>query len=200
MNWTNLIKQFRLSRGLNQAVLAELCGVQQATISRWEAGKSVPDRAMRNRLRAILHAQNSKMDQAILRSVHYAHTCSGLALTDPPRVIEASLAGCQLQGIRHADVVKIPLFDWFMHFSRAREIGPANHEVLKNGDILAIQVTTELPIFRTGEKIPVTWTSTPLWFSDGTFVLRGDASILPLGEYQGQSVTVITHDDMACEP
>jgi hypothetical protein len=38
---------------------------------------------------------------------------------------------------------------------------------------------------------------TPLWLSDGTFILKGEQSALPLEEYRGQSVTAITQDDVA---
>jgi hypothetical protein len=57
----------------------------------------------------------------------------------------------------------------------------------------------ELPIFRTREKLPIAATFTPLWLSEETFLIRWDASVLPLCEYQGQSVTVITPDNMFAE-
>jgi transcriptional regulator with XRE-family HTH domain len=191
MNWADLIKQFRASRGLNQVNLAELCGVQQATVSRWEAGKHIPDRATRNRFRAILRAQDSKSDRAIVQSVRYAHTCAGLTLADPQRVIEASFGGCRLQNADRAEMIKIPLRDWFRHVNRA-PVDPATLKALKNGDLLALHITMEAPIFRTGGKLPVATTLTPLWLSDGTFVLRGDTSVLPPGEYRGPLVTAIT--------
>ena len=198
MNWTNLVKQFRLSRGLNQAGMAELCGVQQATVSRWESGKHIADRATRNRLKAILSAQDSKLDQAIIRSVRYAHTCAGLTL-DLSRVIEASLGVCRLQAACRADVIKIAPSEWFRHVTRAPGDDQANQRALRNGDILAIHAKMELPIFRTGGKVPIAATFTPLWLSDGTFLIRWDASVLAHGEYQGQSVTVITQDNMFTE-
>jgi transcriptional regulator with XRE-family HTH domain len=198
MNWTKLIKQYRLSRSLNQAGMAELCGVEQATVSRWESGKHLPDRATRNRLRTILSSQDSKLDQAIIRSVRYAHTCVGLTL-DLSRVIEASIGVCRLQAACRADVIKISPSEWFKHVTRAPGDDQANHRALRNGDVLAIHATMELPIFRTRGTLPITATFTPLWLSDGTFLIRWDASALPHGEYRGQSVTVITQDDMFTE-
>jgi DNA-binding XRE family transcriptional regulator len=191
MYWADLIKRFRASRGLNQMALAELCGVQQATVSRWETGRHIPDLATRNRFRAMLRAQDSKSDRAIVQAVRYAHTCAGLTLPDPQRVIEASFGGCRLQGATRADMIKIPLRDWFMHVNRA----PMDHATLKslrNGDVLALHITMEAPIFKTGGKLPVATALTPLWLSDGTFVLRGDTSILPPGEYQEPVFTAIT--------
>ena len=57
----------------------------------------------------------------------------------------------------------------------------------------------ELPIFRTRGKVPIAATFTPLWLSDGTLLIRWDASVLPLSEYQGQSIAVITQDNMFTE-
>lgn len=194
MNWINLIKQFRVNRGLNQAELAELCGVQQATVSRWESGKHIPDRATRNRLRTILRSLDSKSDQAIIRSVRYAHTNAGLTLVDPHRVIEISVGGCSFQGVSRADFMKIPPVDWFMYVNGAADAVRSLLRTLKGGDVLAIHLTTEVPNFSTGGRVPLTVTFTPLWLSDGTFVVRGDNSVLPLGEYHGQSVKTVTCD------
>lgn len=199
MNWTSLIRQFRLSRGLNQAELAELCGVGQPTVSRWECGKQIPDRATRTRLRELLHARDSKSDDAIIRSVRFAHICSGLAIIDARRVrvIETSLGCCYFQGISRADILDIPPWHWFRHVRRTPEMDWINMNALRKGDVLAINVTAECPIFSTAKKIPALTTLTPLWLSDGTFILKGEQSALPLEEYRGQSVTAITQDDVA---
>jgi len=147
----------------------------------------------------MLRAQDSKSDQAILRSVRYAHSSSALWMVDPPWVIETSLGACRLQGASRADIVKIPLLDWYRYFSPTPEASRATQKALRNGDALAIDLTMEAPIFRTGGRVPVRTTFTPLWLSDGTFVIRGDSSIVPIDEYHGQSVTAITQDDMTFE-
>lgn len=197
MNWTTLVRQFRLSRGLNQAELAELCGVGQPTVSRWECGKQIPDRRTRTRLRAVLHAQDSRSDDAIIRSVRFAHICSGLAIVDTQRVIETSVGSCYFHGISRADILNIPSSHWFKHILRTPETDWINIKALKNGDVLAINVTAECPIFSTAKEIPTVTTLTPLWFSDGTFILKGEQSALPFDEYRGQSVTAVTQDDVA---
>lgn len=45
MEFTANLKRFRERRGLNQAHLAELVGVAQATVQRWESGKREPNHA-----------------------------------------------------------------------------------------------------------------------------------------------------------
>jgi transcriptional regulator with XRE-family HTH domain len=194
MNWINLIKQFRLNRNLSQMELAELCGVQQATVSRWESGKHIPDRATRDRLRTILRSLDSKSDQAIIRSVRYAHTNAGLTLLGPQRVIEISSGGCGFQGISRADFMKIPAVDWFMYVNGAAMAVEALLKLLKGGEVLAIHLNMEVPVFGTGGKRPLAVTFTPLWLSDGTFLVRGDNSVPPPGEYRGQSVKTVTCD------
>ncbi len=51
--WNDIIKQFRLRHGLNQAQLAEMLGVSQRTISRWEIGQAVPSLAKQKQFRDI---------------------------------------------------------------------------------------------------------------------------------------------------
>lgn len=46
-------KRIRLSMGLNQQELADLLGVRQATVSRWEAGIPVPDKRTMIALRTL---------------------------------------------------------------------------------------------------------------------------------------------------
>src|ERR1044072_6001186 len=43
MGYLDQLKALRKKRGLSQAKLAELLGVEQPTIQRWESGKRVPD-------------------------------------------------------------------------------------------------------------------------------------------------------------
>jgi DNA-binding XRE family transcriptional regulator len=45
VNWGNEIKAFRIRNSLKQAALAELVGVDTATISRWERGRDRPSLA-----------------------------------------------------------------------------------------------------------------------------------------------------------
>lgn len=47
------LRQHRVARGLRQADLAELMGVDQSTISHWEHGTATPRSAALERLRAI---------------------------------------------------------------------------------------------------------------------------------------------------
>ncbi|HTY68863.1 MAG TPA: helix-turn-helix domain-containing protein [Alphaproteobacteria bacterium] len=53
-DWGAQLRRFRRLRALKQAALAELIGVDQATVSRWESGRQSPDLAMQQRLRDLM--------------------------------------------------------------------------------------------------------------------------------------------------
>ena len=40
----DIIKELRLSKGITQTELAELCGVHQTAVSQWEKGRTLPDK------------------------------------------------------------------------------------------------------------------------------------------------------------
>ncbi|WP_046866756.1 helix-turn-helix transcriptional regulator [Microvirga massiliensis] len=54
--WDGLIKRYRMINGLTQAALAEVLGVEQATISRWERGNHTPDLSIQRKLRDLISA------------------------------------------------------------------------------------------------------------------------------------------------
>lgn len=57
MDWARLIRDFRLMRGIKQAAFAEFMGVDQATVSRWETGRQIPELGTQMRLRDLIHRQ-----------------------------------------------------------------------------------------------------------------------------------------------
>ena len=53
-SWATYIRTFRRSQQLTQDEAAKLLGVSQPTLSRWEAGKQVPDPGSRRRIQEIV--------------------------------------------------------------------------------------------------------------------------------------------------
>lgn len=53
-SWNPHVRAWRISRGLTQASLADISGLRQASISRWEDGKMFPRRAALARLASAL--------------------------------------------------------------------------------------------------------------------------------------------------
>jgi transcriptional regulator with XRE-family HTH domain len=52
--WASFVRAHRLSKSLNQSEFADLMGVSQQTVSRWESGTQLPDSAIQDRLRTEL--------------------------------------------------------------------------------------------------------------------------------------------------
>lgn len=61
------LRAFRQARRMKQAHLAELLGVDQATVSRWERGGASPGEAARRGLRTLLAADPRTASDAVLR-------------------------------------------------------------------------------------------------------------------------------------
>ncbi len=89
--WPALVRQFRLRHGFSQARVADLLGVSQRTVSRWERGEDSPSLAQQKRLRDLGWAPAS----AILRnlSASVQHCPAARALTRTDRLTLVGLSG-----------------------------------------------------------------------------------------------------------
>lgn len=54
--WASFVRAHRLAQNLNQGEFAQLMGVSQQTVSRWESGGQIPDLAIQDKLRHQLQA------------------------------------------------------------------------------------------------------------------------------------------------
>lgn len=71
--WSLLLKQLRQRQGLSQTALAQVLGVDQTSVSRWERGVDVPRLTLRTRLRELMRNQRQPLqDAAIMARVRYA--------------------------------------------------------------------------------------------------------------------------------
>jgi len=99
-------------RALKQTAFAELIGVDQATISRWESGRQSPDLAMQQRLRDLMRRIDPG-EEVLLR--HWINASVGYTvLCDEDRVIRAaSPSYCSIHGVSATEVLgrsTIPTF------------------------------------------------------------------------------------------
>jgi transcriptional regulator with XRE-family HTH domain len=89
-DWGAEIRRFRRLRAVKQTSLAEMLGVDQATVSRWEANRQEPDLGMQRRLRALIQGTGAR-DEALLR--HWVESAVGeTALLDASRTLVAASA------------------------------------------------------------------------------------------------------------
>jgi transcriptional regulator with XRE-family HTH domain len=111
-DWGGQLRRFRRLRSLKQTALAELIGVDQATISRWESGRQNPDLAMQHRLRDLMRRIEPR-EEILLK--HWINASVGYTvLCDEDRIIRAaSPSYCSIHGLSSADVLglsSIPVF------------------------------------------------------------------------------------------
>jgi len=111
-DWGGQLRRFRRLRALKQVALAELVGVDQATISRWESGRQSPDLAMQQRLRDLMR-RIEPGEEVLLK--HWINASVGYTvLCDADRVIRAaSPSYCSIHGLSSTEVLglsTIPVF------------------------------------------------------------------------------------------
>ena len=111
-DWGAQLRRFRRLRALKQTALAEMIGVDQATVSRWESGRQSPDLRTQRRLRDLV--RRIEPHQEVLLK-HWIDTSVGYTvLCDENRIIRAASASyCSIHGVSPSDVLgrsSLPVF------------------------------------------------------------------------------------------
>ncbi len=78
-NWCEIVKRYRQRHGLTQTYMAELLGVSQRTISRWERGEDRPNLVRQKALRDLAWKPPITMMDRIIASVRYCHAARALS-------------------------------------------------------------------------------------------------------------------------
>jgi len=87
------LRVWRALRRMKQDHAADLLGVSQATVSRWEAGHQMPTPAEREALRALMAARlDGAADQALSRLVRHSYCETHLVCDLTHRLLAASPA------------------------------------------------------------------------------------------------------------
>lgn len=85
------LRRWRTLRRIKQTHAAELLGVSQATISRWESGRQAPDPEEQARLRGLMHARlDSAADRQLARLVEQSPTAVHLVCDLTHRLLAMS--------------------------------------------------------------------------------------------------------------
>jgi len=102
-DWAAHIRQFRRVRAMKQTHLAELLEVNQATVSRWESGRAIPDLAIQRRLRDLMY--RSLRDEILVR--HCVMVCPAQVLLSSPerKAVVASAGYCAAHGVSQSQIV-----------------------------------------------------------------------------------------------
>ena len=98
------LRRFRLLNGIKQSHAAELLGVSQGNISRWESGTHEPGEAHRARITELIaaHASNDS-DGALKRLVSQSHLPVHLVCDATHRLLAASTPRLSSWNLRDAE-------------------------------------------------------------------------------------------------
>lgn len=66
------LRRYRIMNGMTQADFADLIGVSQATLSRWENGSQAPDIKMRRKVHDLIFRKQPKQDHMINNFVRFS--------------------------------------------------------------------------------------------------------------------------------
>jgi DNA-binding XRE family transcriptional regulator len=180
-DWTTQLRRFRRQRALKQVALADMLGVDQATVSRWESGRQSPDLGMQRRLRSLMQ-QAGPRQEVLLR--HWIDTAVGFtSLTDENRVaVAASPSFCAYHGVDASDLVGMSTVPAFTEELEQLWGIAVDHGFLE-GDIASVTAVSRANLLSGKERNVGTiavWTPIPL--NDGQILRRVD--VIRLSEEQ----------------
>lgn len=101
-----MIRHIRESLGLTQQEFAARLDVSQATVSRWEAGRTRPDASVRRRIAELGQDVGANGDASLIHMIQTS--TETMALTTPDlHILTLSEGYCTRYGINHDDAVGI---------------------------------------------------------------------------------------------
>jgi transcriptional regulator with XRE-family HTH domain len=110
IDWPALLRDYRKSRGLKQEAAARDFGVSQATISRWEAGGSLPPVRVRNALLKLARRERSPLDTVRWAETFKRVLAPGLVRT-PDSVSVVTNRAARLFGVDPQAIEGLPMTD-----------------------------------------------------------------------------------------
>ncbi len=171
--WGAQLRRFRRLRALKQSALAELVGVDQATVSRWESGRQSPDLGTQRRLRDLMRAVEPR-EEILLR--HWIDASVGYTvLCDEDRIVRAaSPSYCAIHGVSPTEVLgrsAVPAFTAELEHALWVTVDRGFFE----GDVASVTVVARVNALsgrQHGMAGISVWTPVPL--SDGRIFRRVD--------------------------
>lgn len=181
MDWRGQLKRYRRSRGLTQAALAEILGVEQATVSRWECRTHEPELGVQRRLRDMIYGRGLGSDNFIYNTVLNSPFAVKLA-TKHGRNIAASAVAADLHGVMSTLLCNAdyrPLFTEELERNWARAIDMG----FFLGELISVQVHNHwIPLCGGQPKACMSYW-TPARLSDGEIVLLSEFRLLEEQEF-----------------
>jgi transcriptional regulator with XRE-family HTH domain len=201
VDWGQQIRAFRRQRLIKQSVLAEMAGVDQATISRWERGLQLPDVQMQRRLRDLL--RKATPDEAILKHLTRMSLGEVMLSNHEQTILASSAPYAQTHRVTADHIVGM---SW-----RGKQNGEGEGLIRRaiqcgffRGDVASVSVvmlSKSLSGHRRNVPTKVLWGALPL--SDGTIVRQvqrrtlTDDEFVHCREQNGGPFRIVTMDDLA---
>lgn len=182
-DWGAQLRRFRRLRALKQTALAEIVGVDQATVSRWESGRQNPDLRMQQRLRDLMRRIEPR-EEVLLK--HWIDASVGYTvLCDEHRIIRAASSSyCDIHGVSPAEVLgrsSLPVFTADLE----RALWLAVEQGFFEGEVASVTVVSRWNMLsgrRRGVGGIAVWTPVPL--ADGQIWRRIDRLALSDEQYE----------------
>jgi transcriptional regulator with XRE-family HTH domain len=197
-DWGVLIRRHRIRTGLTQARLADVLGVSQRTISRWERGEDKPGLDRQRQLRDLAWEPPALLLRSLAASI--AHCPFPRALSRTPRL--------RLQALSVPAIAKRPsVTEWI-----GRDLAPIANGILQEmlddralqrniakGNIACVVATTR-SVLRTAEhpRIGTYRTVITYFFHEGTLYSDAMSMAVPQGTPLGYRP--IAMDDVVRDP
>lgn len=199
MQWAAGIRRLRQSNGWKQTTLAEMIGVDQATVSRWERGLQTPELSVRKCLVELMRRRVPELDRLQMLSVEASPNLA-VAFDRDFRVIAVSEAAAALFGTTPSVLVgevlpvrRSPDLSWAR--DRAEECG------LWRGEVAVMRFVACLADAADGvaRHAQVAWT--PVFVGSGDVVVCAQMREIDGGEYRRairtNRLSVVAMEDLA---
>lgn len=196
-SWAEVLRRYRVRHALTQARMADVLGVSQRTISRWERGEDNPSLDRQRQLRDLCREPSSSLLRCLVASVR--HSPFPRALSRMPTL--------QLLAVSPGAVAKRPSITGWIGQDLAKIACGVLEEMLDDralqrsiaaGDIACV-LTTARSVLRTAEHARIRTYRTLITYYAHDGFIYSDAMAVPVPKTAKLGYQAIAMDD-ACDP
>lgn len=196
-NWMDFpggLRSARMARGLTQSGLAQLMGVDQATVSRWERGTQVPEPELQIQLRDYLFRGRAVQDAMIC---HFIRTSLGLrCLISSDGIILVASQACGGANTEGRSIFDFGASKLQEAWSMTREAGAFR------GGLASARFATDM-FCKDGHTTYIDCVCYPVPMTDGTPTLLADMVMIDKDRYaevRAQGIVITSLDSILATP
>jgi len=182
-SWATLVRAFRRTQRLTQQEAAQLLGVSQPTLSRWEAGRQVPDGRTRRRLRELMETLTG-VRRRLLEAIVTQSPVPQVLMDGELRVLGLSEPFARLLDRPAGELVGT-------HDPARHPLGPScrdtlarlEHEGLGRGEV-AFAECYDMVHDRHGKRLATRQLWVPVETGDGELLVRAEVGLVDEAAYR----------------